>query len=472
MNFFSLFVFQILILFNIINFTINQASLIIPFETQYPSKLTPDNFFETKFKNEPKIIIKAGTHRQSIPCYLNLNTPTIYISGSNSSLAKSQVKYDEKKSQKYKNTSNSITSESFYVYGMPSIDEICINDKEIFQLKFYLAQTKFSSNELSYSCVLGLGYEELIYDDEDTEPYTEGIESFLTQIKNNKIIDKKLFFINYNSNNDYDDNGELIFGNYPHELKENNEKYCEACNEEDYIEINNIINEIEVIWSVKGFIYMGEKLIFNYLASIEFEVTQGFIIGSYNYKTIILNEFFNEKISTNECFENEIFMQNKAFNGYYCKKNVDISKIESLILIIDKIKYKIEFTYDDLFTENDGYLYFNVLFTQDEDPFKNDFILGKPFFKKYPIVFNTNGRGENIGFYNNLFFKKKERVNPYNNNKDYKKGNILTILLIFIGIIIIGLLVYIIYRYFKRPRKQKVNELIEFFDYSSVQKKI
>ena len=53
---------------------------------------------------------------------------------------------------------------------------------------------------------------------------------------------------------------------------------------------------------------MGEKLIFNYLASNEFEITQGFIIGNYNYKTNILNAFFNEKISTNECFDNEIFM--------------------------------------------------------------------------------------------------------------------------------------------------------------------
>ena len=44
----------------------------------------------------------------------------------------------------------------------------------------------------------------------------------------------------------------LFFGKYPHEMRDNNEKYYEACNGEDYLEINNIINEIEVIWSVKG----------------------------------------------------------------------------------------------------------------------------------------------------------------------------------------------------------------------------
>ena len=466
MNILSSFSLQILFIFNIINKVINKSPLILSFITEIPSKLNPDNYFEIIFKNEPKIDIKAGTHRQSIPCYININTPTTYITGSNSSLAKNQIKYQESKSTKYQNLSDTITSESFYVYGMPSIDEICLNNDEVIQLKFYLAHSKFSSNELSYSCILGLGYDEIIFDNEDEEEkYLNGIESFISQMKKNNIITKKIFFINYNDN---DDNGQVVFGTYPHEIKENNNKYCESCNEEDYIEIENIINEIEVIWSVKGYAYMGEKMIFDYLCSIEFEITQGFIIGSYNYKTQIEESFFNEKIAKNECFKNEIFMQNKAFDGYYCKKNIDISKIENLTLIIDKIKYKIEFTSDDLFSENEGYLYFNVLFTQNEDIFNNDFILGKPFFKKYPIVFNSNGRGEKIGFYHNLFFKKKERINKNNNEKNSK----LTILLIIIGMIIVALLMYISIKYFRRPRKQKVNELIEFFDYSSAQKSI
>lgn len=62
-------------------------------------------------------------------------------------------------------------------------------------------------------------------------------------------------------------------------------------------------------------------------------------------------------------------------------KNVNISKVANLTIVIDKIKYKIVFNNEDLFTENNGYLYFNVLFTQDNDIFKNDFILGKPFLR-------------------------------------------------------------------------------------------
>ncbi len=61
-----------------------------------------------------------------------------------------------------------------------------------------------------------------------------------------------------------------------------------------------------------------------------------------------------------------------------------------------------------------------------------------------------------------------------NNNMGTSEGNNgggkkLTIILILIGIIIICLLFYIIVRYLKAPRKTKVNELIEFYDYSAKQ---
>ena len=445
----------------------NSSPLILQFETQKASvSINPDNYFELKYNNELKVNIKAGTHRQSIPCYLNINTHTFYISGSNSKLINSQPKYEEFKSTKYQNTSDKITYESFYVYGMPSKDEICLNNDNRVELEFYLAQSKFSSSELTHSCILGLGYEQVPFD-ENKENYVDGIESFITQIKNNNIINQKIFFINYNNN----DNGDIIFGAFPHELNRN---YYGSFTEENYVEMDNsFINDIEIIWSSKGYIYVGENKLFDYLSTIEFELSQGFIIGSYNYKQNIENNFFNEKISKNECFKREIFVDKEAFEGFYCKKNVDITKIEDLIILIDKIQYKIEFTYKDLFTELDGYLYFDVLFTQEQDTFKNDFTLGKPFFKKYPMIFNTKERVEKIGFYND-FLEQKNRGQNDSTKKDSNSGKVskLGIFLIIIGICIIGLLVYISIKYFNRPRKQKVNELIEFFDYSSTQNKI
>ena len=461
MNYFFNIIFFFLIFIKV---KLEVNPIIIPFESTNKKELEPEKYFTNLFNNELKITLKVGSHRQPIPCYLNLNTHTVYICGSNSDLNNGQPKYEEYKSKTYTNTSSSISSESFYVVGMASKDEVCLNDNHITNLKFYLAKTKFSSHELIYSCMIGLGYEEVFYDDDDAEGYLTEIESFISQLKNNKLINKKVFFIKYNDN---DDNGEIVFGVFPHELKD---KYCKNCIEEEYIEGDNVYtSDIQIIWSIKGYIYSGEKLMFNYLSSIDFELNQGFIIGSYIYKKEILNNFFNEKISKEECFTQEIYQQKRAFDGFYCKKDVDITKFESLKIILDKIKYKIEFTYDDLFTMNGDYLYFNVLFTQEEDEFKNDFILGKPVFKKYPLVFDFVRRSEKIGFYNNLSFKKKgDNINNIN-NEGKGSSKKLTIILIIIGIIIIGLLIFIINRYCQRPRKQKVNELIEFFDYSAKQ---
>ena len=457
--FFHIFLFFIIF----INIKSKGTPIVIPFESTNKKELKPEKYFFNLFNNELKINLKVGSHQQSIPCYLNLNSHTVYICGSDSELHNGQPKYEEYKSTTYTNLSSTISSESFYVIGMASKDQICINDNQVTNLKFYLAKTRFSSQELIYSCMIGLGYEQVFYDDDDAEGYLEEIESFLSQLKNANLINKKVFFIRYNDN---DDNGEIIFGAFPHEIKD---KYYEDCLEENYIEGDNVYtSDIQIVWSIKGYIYSGEKLLFNYLSSIDFELNQGFIIGSYSYKKEVLNNFFSEKLTKGECYTQEVYQQKKAFDGFYCKKNIDITKFENLRIILDKIKYRIDLTYDDLFTLNGDYLYFNVLFTQDEDEFKNDFILGKPVFRKYPIVFNFVRRSEKIGFYNNLSYKKNGQ-NINNVNEGNGSGKKLTILLIIIGIVIICLLSYIIIRYCRRPRKQKVNELIEFFDYSAKQ---
>ena len=233
-------------------------------------------------------------------------------------------------------------------------------------------------------------------------------------MKNNSIINKKVFFINYNNN---DNNGQIIFGLYPHEIENN---YCKSCIEEDYIEIeNNFIIDTEIIWSIKGYVYVGENKIYDYLCSIDFELNQGFIIGSNDYKENVEKNFFNEKISKNECFKKEINIDNNIFDVYYCNKKVNLSNFENLVFYINKIKYEIEFSYEDIFEEKEEYLFFNVIFLKHEFNFKHDFILGKPFFKKYPLVFNVEGNVEKLGFYYNLFIKVKD--NEKKEKKEEKK---------------------------------------------------
>ena len=162
MNKFYIIILQIIILFNKIKN--NSSYLILPFISEKIPKITPEKYFETTFFNNPVINLKIGTHRQLISCDISINTYTIYISGSNSSIKENIPKYEEYKSIKYQNLSDKMEYESTYIYGIPSIDEIYLNNDTITNIKFYLANSQFNSDKLYFSCVLGLGYEGLMYD--------------------------------------------------------------------------------------------------------------------------------------------------------------------------------------------------------------------------------------------------------------------------------------------------------------------
>ena len=196
MNKFYIIILQILIIINKIK--TNNFHLKLPFKTIYKEINSPTNYFETNFFNEPFTFLTIGTHHQLIPCYLSINTYTLYISGSNSSLIENQPKYEEYKSIKYQNLSNKYNYESTYTYGIPSIDELYLNNDIVTNLKFYLEKSKFSLDELVNSCILGLGYEgtdynyDFVYENIPSDKF-EKIDLFITQMKNNEIIQKKYF---------------------------------------------------------------------------------------------------------------------------------------------------------------------------------------------------------------------------------------------------------------------------------------
>ena len=143
--------------------------------------------------------------------------------------------------------------------------------------------------------------------------------------------------------------------------------------------------------------------------------------------------------------------------------------MKSLSLFIDKIKYKIEFLSTELFMDYKDYKMFLVIFSDDDDNYyyKSNFILGKPFFLKYPMVFNTDNIVEKLGFYNNVVNKKSEEKK---NNEI--KWNVMNWIFVGIGVIIIGLLIYIAVKYFGKPKKKKANELLDDFEYSPQQIKM
>ena len=108
------------------------------------------------------------------------------------------------------------------------------------------------------------------------------------------------------------------------------------------------------------------------------------------------------------------------------------------------------FNYKDLFYKYKNKYYYLVVFSDE-----NFWILGKPFFKKYQIIFDKDKK--TIGYY-------KIYKNDNNNNFSFNKLFFVIIILI---IIIIFLLYKIICKRENKSKKIRVNELIENYEYVS-----
>ena len=127
---------------------------------------------------------------------------------------------------------------------------------------------------------------------------------------------------------------------------------------------------------------------------------------------------------------------------YYCDKDINISKLKNLTFIDKKLNMTFEFDYNDLFELHGDKYYFLVLMRKGIDIW----FLGKPFFKKYQLIFNQDNKV--IGFYN---YKK---VIP---------SNFLFYLKIIFIMILILVIVYLTYYIMKnktmKKKKNKAQEL-------------
>ena len=114
--------------------------------------------------------------------------------------------------------------------------------------------------------------------------------------------------------------------------------------------------------------------------------------GTSKYKEIVLNQFFNEYIKNNHCFNVTIGLLSAYI--YYCDDTINITKFKPLIITTYESNITFELNYNDLFIKKGKYYFFLCYFFKS---MSSSFLLGKPFFKKYMVVFNKEKK--NIGFY-------------------------------------------------------------------------
>ena len=330
------------------------------------------------------------------------------------------------------------------------------------------------------------------------------------------------------NNNTYD--GLIVLGKYPHELLPNKYDIKNLFWTNTFLTYTKITNKENIIWGFKfNQVYIdygnNKKENFEYLRGI-FDFNVDYIFPPYQYYETIKN-FFRplRKICFIDTNARLINKDDNAYRMIYCdyeefgKKY--LKTFPKLVFKIDDFNETFEFTYKDLFKpiyDNKYYLFliFTGRFWRASEiiiqPPSYPWTLGKIFFKKYQFVFdalnkkvgyyknkNTKNNGEPIVETNKNIENQKEEIenkqndenkgnNKKNNSTDLlkiqkpiKKDNIIinkkdssiidsTFIVIF-GIvlsIIIALIVGICYEYkfTKKERKRRPNELIDDVEYN------
>ena len=219
----------------------------------------------------------------------------------------------------------------------------------------------------------------------------------------------------------------------------------------------NISNKIE-----KQFIgFMYDEI-------FEFIYDSDFIYANAKFFNDIDDFFFKSYRDKNLCFLEPVSIKDNKLLIFYCKNSTEyytfnINDFPVINLYQKKINFTFKLTYEDLFEEINGIYYFLIVYDLKET---NNWKLGKPFLKKYSLVFDAEN--QTIGFYDKetLLLGIKNDDNRSENKKSEIKYNdttkintiIIIVLLVIFNILLIILIINITNKCKKR-RKKKIYEV-------------
>jgi hypothetical protein len=453
--FFSKFpsIFLFIILFE---YVFNQnGALVLPFKKELPNldNIPPNEVvYPTMFDNLIMSEIRVGTDPQTVKLRLEFESYLFYISSSSSV---SKIKFDEKKSNTYQKVESEVQH-----FSISRINEGLFSSD-------YIYFDKNSNTKHMTSFILGIntlkddsgGLIGLNLEDYTTKNYTK--YNFINEMKRIGLIKDYYFSISYTDNN----SGEIIFGDLPHNISN---KYNKDNYKDSYVDLQTY----DLTWKLKlDNIYIAKKEKASNKVSVGesvtgfFRIEKSIIEGNERYRKKLLSSFMSEQINKNLCFE----VNTQYYFTYYCKGEVDISKLDNIYFYSKELDFTFELTYKDLFyhNEKDGNYYFLIVFNNDidEEDLNYIWILGEPIFKKYQFVFNKSSK--RLGVYTS-YDKSKSGNSSDDNNKSWFARNIWSLIIIFVLLIIIVGLGIVLYNNIKlKGRKRKANELEDDFEYTN-----
>ena len=399
-----------------------ESYIVYPFKkSTKENKSYPENLLQ----NDLEITLKIGTPPQSVDLNLRSRIYTFFVTSSQVNLP--YKLFNEKESTSLVQISKKETNFTNMEYskGLKISESIYINNKELKGITLMLG------TELAYNECGALGLR-LINSHESSNDL-----SFIYQIKKYANLDSYTFTLKYKN----DEEGDLIIGAYPHvydnKFNEKNFFYSKAGSNKNGV---NWVLNFDIIKYNNKSVNVGSK---KSLINIEY----GLIQAPFKYKNYFKNNFYGDRCS-------EKFNERRNVTIVHCSSNFDITSFKDLIFELKDIEAQFVFTYKDLFIKENNEYIFGIVFDEDVDAKDPTWIFGKPFMKKYELVYDLDRKI--IGLY------KEGSESP----SEKSKVNVVFIILLVILILAVAGLSYFIFFYLKKTRKSRAFELNDDnFDY-------
>ena len=399
-----------------------ESYIVYPFKkSTKENKSYPENLLQ----NDLEITLKIGTPPQSVDLNLRSRIYTFFVTSSQVNLP--YKLFNEKESTSLVQISKRETNFTNMEYskGLKISESIYINDKELKGITLMLG------TELAYNECGALGLR-LINSHESSNDL-----SFIYQIKKYANLDSYTFTLKYKN----DEEGDLIIGAYPHvydnKFNEKNFFYSKAGSNKNGV---NWVLNFDIIKYNNKSVNVGSK---KSLINIEY----GLIQAPFKYKNYFKNNFYGDRCS-------EKFNDRRNVTIVHCSSNFDITSFKDLIFELKDIETQFVFTYKDLFIKENNEYIFGIVFDEDVDAKDPTWIFGKPFMKKYELVYDLDRKI--IGLY------KEGNESPI----EKSKVNVVFIILLIILVLAVAGLSYFIFFYLKKTRKSRAFELNDDnFDY-------
>ena len=366
-----------------------------------------------------------GNPQQIIQLDIKLEYYNSFISGSNIN----GHQYNERKSNTYINTSEKFEDssrenlEEGYIFEETFIFNDYNNKKiEIKNFPFALTTKIFDKKEIN---ILGLN----IYDSK-----ISNIPNFLISLRQYKIIDERIFYFKIDNNNI--NSGKLIIGNYPHDIEP------KKCNKNNLLNIKPKFDVIDYNWDIDFYYFKSGNKTIPAPYNVKLRIELGVIISNSIYLHFIQDNFFNKLNQKKKC--DYLSLKNKKYNYFVCDNDIDLKTFPELQFYDRENNFTFILNSDDLFYKYKKKIYFLVVFKEKD---MNYWIFGRPFFKKYTLIFNVERRL--VSYYS-----------KYGNNT-FKSNFWINVILVLLVIIILILVIYLIYYLKNRPKKLFAKELIE-----------